>query len=347
MRLVEGYSRSNKLVYNWLILGCLLIMLMVVIGGITRLTQSGLSMVKWEPIMGTLPPMSDHEWNDVFELYKQSPEFEHYNSDFTLSDFKSIYFWEYLHRLIARLIGLIFIIPCIVFWIKGAFTKDLKKQVLIIFLLGAFQGVLGWFMVKSGLIDEPHVSHYRLAAHLITALGLILYIFWVAMQVKYEVLSKSHSILRKMTKWFLGLLLLQIVYGALVAGLKAGLMYNTFPKMGNEWLPESFGYELRMKGASVLFESAGIVQFTHRTIALVLVGFVLIIAYKSRKLVLSEIQRLTLYAMVGIVFVQCTIGVFTLIFAVPVLFGVLHQFVAILVLFTTLFFLYTLKNKNS
>jgi len=346
MRIVPEYSKSQNAVYRWLLTGCVLIVLMVVIGGITRLTQSGLSMVKWEPIMGTIPPLSDKEWNEVFELYKQSPEYLHYNTHFTLSDFKSIYFWEYLHRLIARIIGLIFIIPCVIFWIKGYFSPRLKKQVLIIFALGAFQGVLGWVMVKSGLVERPHVSHYRLAAHLITALGLMVYIFWVAMTIKFEVISESKPRIRQFVKWIIAIIVLQLIYGAFVAGLKAGLMYNTFPKMGSEWIPSSFSSTIKLDGFSSIFESGGIVQFIHRIIAYIIVVFVLVIAFKSKKEKLSPMQQLALTAMVSLVIVQCTLGIFTVLYVVPVFLGVLHQFVAILLLIASFFFLYTLTTSK-
>jgi cytochrome c oxidase assembly protein subunit 15 len=347
MRVFLEYSRSQKLIYRWLLLGCFLILLMVLIGGITRLTQSGLSMVKWEPIMGAIPPLSHKEWLAVFDAYKESPEFHHYNAHFTLSEFKEIYFWEYLHRLIGRIIGLIFLLPCIVFWRKGYFTKRLKKQVIIIFALGAFQGVLGWFMVKSGLVDKPHVSHYRLAAHFITALGLMVYLFWVALSLKYEVTANSHLKLRKHVKWFLVIVLIQLIYGAFVAGLKAGLLYNTFPKMGSEWLPEEFNLVLRRNGILSIFEHSGIVQFMHRMIALLLIFFALFIGSRSRKIALGSIQKSALSAMITLVFSQCVLGVITLLFAVPLLFAVLHQFMAILVVFSAFFFLYSLQKTSS
>lgn len=347
MRIASDFSKPDKRVFRWLITGCFLIVLMIIIGGITRLTQSGLSMVKWEPIMGTLPPLSQDAWNDVFELYKQSPEFEYYNAHFTLSDFKSIYFWEYLHRLIARILGLVFVIPCIVFWVKGYFSKQLKKRVLLIFIFGALQGVLGWVMVKSGLVDQPHVSHYRLAAHLITALGLLVYIFWVAIGLKYTIIANSNLIIRKYIRVFISLLFVQIIYGAFVAGLKAGLIYNTFPKMGSEWIPKSFGTILHRDGLMNLFESHGIVQFIHRVIAFLLLGVILFIALKARKQSLAVIQKTALNGLIGILAIQILLGIVTLLYSVPIFFGVMHQFVAILVLLFSVFFLFTLTQSKT
>ena len=326
--------------------GCVLIVLMVVIGGITRLTQSGLSMVKWEPIMGTLPPMSQEAWEEAFDLYKQSPEFHHYNADFTLSDFKSIFFWEYLHRLIARILGLVFIIPFVIFWFKGFFSKRVMKHVLIIFALGAFQGVLGWFMVKSGLVDKPHVSHYRLAAHLVTALGLLLYIYWVALSLKYTVRSHNAGKMKRILRVFIGLVFLQIIYGAFVAGLKGGLFYNTFPKMGSSWIPGDFGYIMNRQGFSAVFDSPGIVQFVHRIIAYIIVIVLALVWIKAKREQLSLSQRKGLIMITTMVGTQILLGILTLLYAVPVSLGVIHQFGAILVLFACFYSLYTFKTER-
>jgi len=326
--------------------GCVLIILMVVIGGITRLTQSGLSMVKWEPIMGFLPPLSTDEWNETFALYKQSPEFHFYNSSFTLSDFKQIFFWEYLHRLIARIIGLIFIIPCIIFWRKKYFNSRLKKQVLIIFALGALQGVIGWFMVKSGLVDKPHVSHYRLATHLITALGLMIYIFWVAMSVKYKSIEEENQRSTGLLKWFIGLVVLQLIFGAFVAGLKGGYYYNTFPKMGSEWIPSEFGAIIGRDGMISLIESPGIVQLMHRIIAYSIVIVLIVLFVKSRKLNYNSFQKMGLNLLLISVGIQFILGVVTVLYAVPVSLGVLHQFGAILLLLASFYFMYSLKGKS-
>ena len=342
VRINEAYSTKDKYVFNWLLTGAILIMLMVVIGGITRLTQSGLSMVKWEPIMGTIPPMSEESWNEVFELYKQSPEFRHYNSDFTLSDFKGIYFWEYLHRLIGRILGLVFLVPCVFFGLKKYFREGYKQKVIIIFLWGGFQGVLGWLMVKSGLVDNPHVSHYRLAAHLITALGLIGYIFWVALSLKYEVISYTQKKLKRIVQWFIGIVFLQIIYGAFVAGLKAGKGYNTFPKMGEQWFPSEFSIIYKREGFISLMESAGLVQFMHRIFAYLVVVFLIIIIYQARN-ILDGIQKTCLRLVIVAVGLQFLLGVLTLLYAVPISLGVVHQFGAIVVLITSILFLYSIK----
>ncbi len=346
MQVIPSYYKKNKYVYSWLLIGCLLIGLIVIIGGITRLTQSGLSMVKWEPIVGMVPPLNLQDWNEAFELYKQSPEFEHYNSDFTLSEFKSIFFWEYLHRMMARLLGFVFLIPCVVFWIKGYFSTKVKKQVILIFVLGAFQGVLGWFMVKSGLVDQPHVSHFRLASHLVTAFGLMIYIYWVALSLKYEPIVHTSAALISWVRGLIALLVIQIIYGAFVAGLKAGLFYTTWPKMGREWVPDSFGDIIGREGVMSLLESPGIVQFIHRIIGLTILVVISILWYKARSIQLTSFQKYGLNGLIAAISIQFTLGVFTLINSVPLVLGVLHQFGAIFVLLSSFFLLYSLKSEH-
>lgn len=319
------HNRYQKAVYNWLMAGAVMVLLMVVIGGITRLTQSGLSMVRWEPIIGTIPPLNEADWLSEFEAYKSSPEYQHYNSHFELDDFKKIYFWEYIHRLIGRLIGLVFLFPAIFFWIKGSFSASMKIKVIIIFFGGLFQGVLGWYMVKSGLVDKPHVSHYRLAAHLSTALALVAYIYWVAMDWKQQ----KQFFVPKVRNWSITILFvlgIQIVYGAFVAGLKAGKMYNTFPKMGREWIPSELSYAFDLHGFAAIFEGGGVVQLLHRYIAYLVLGMVLYtwwIVMKHHQVLLSSANWLLV-----LVSFQFLLGVFTLLWAVPVSLGVLHQLMA-------------------
>ena len=349
MQVIPNYAKREKRLFNWLILGCIMIILIVVIGGITRLTQSGLSMVKWEPIMGTIPPLSPADWAEAFEQYKQFPEFKYYNSNFTLSDFKAIFFWEYLHRLIARLIGLVFIFPCLIFWIRGYFSQKLKKQVLLILTFGILQAVLGWVMVKSGLVDNPHVSHYRLAAHLITALGLLVYVFWIALTIKYEVVSSRTEPIRKLNIFLRGFIILvavQLIYGAFVAGLKAGYWYPMFPKMGTQWIPDEFGVILKQQGVSAITDSPGIVQFIHRIIAFLLVGLVVYLWVRTNRLKLNRVQLLLRNALILVIALQFTLGVITVLYSVPVTIGVLHQFGAIMLLLTLISFLFSTKTTS-
>lgn len=335
-------STKNKLIYYWLLSGCAIIALMVVVGGITRLTQSGLSMVEWKPIVGAIPPLNEKEWIQEFEKYKTSPEYKVYHAHFTLSDFKSIFFWEYLHRLIGRVLGLVFIIPCLVFWLKGKFSSEMKRRVLLIFIGGLLQGVLGWFMVKSGLVNNPHVSHYRLAAHLVMALGLIAYIYWTAMCYKHGTRRIANKMISSsLLNGFLILISIQIIYGAFVAGLKAGKMYNTFPKMGDYWLPKEIGHAFQEMGVRALTESHSVVQLIHRIIGIACVLFASYLIIKAKTynpIIFRSVQLLA-----SLIFMQVLLGIITLILAVPITLGVLHQSVAIIILLA----IFRLKFKSN
>ena len=230
--------KENRSVIIWLLSGCLLIFIMVIIGGITRLTDSGLSMSTWKLIGGTIPPLNLEEWIAAFDIYKATPEGK-MNSHYVLDDFKYIFFWEYLHRMIGRLLGLVFIIPFIYFLIKKKLNRKLIYQSLVLFTMGAMQGAIGWWMVKSGLVDNPDVSHYRLAIHLITAFLTCAFAFWVALPIIYPGKREGNNKLLKLTSWLFIVVILQIIYGAFVAGLDAGRVCNTWPKMCGEWIPES------------------------------------------------------------------------------------------------------------
>ncbi|SMD45997.1 cytochrome c oxidase assembly protein subunit 15 [Aquiflexum balticum DSM 16537] len=327
-------SLNPKLIYQnavhtWLMAGVILVLLMVVIGGVTRLTQSGLSMVRWEPIIGAIPPTTAEQWQQEFVEYQASPEFKAYNSHFTLSDYKQIYFWEYLHRLIGRMVGLVFIFPAMFFWVKGVFDLRMKKQVMLIFLGGLFQGFLGWYMVKSGLVDMPHVSHYRLTAHLSTALALAAYIYWLSLEWKIFTRIEAPTI-KKGTIALTVLLGIQIIYGGLVAGLKAGKMYNTFPKMGRTWFPSDLNTALDLHGVFSLFANGVVVQFIHRYLAYLVIGGVILLWWRIKKNA-SELRPLGDYLLI-MVGIQFFLGVLTLIWAVPVSLGLLHQMGAVVLL---------------
>ena len=340
----------KKIILIWLFTGCFLVASMVIVGGITRLTQSGLSIVNWRPIMGSLPPLNEQQWNETFELYKQSPQYQKVNYHYGLEEFKSIFWWEYIHRLLGRIIGLVFLIPFVFFlmkkWVKGA----LLKKLIIIFLLGAFQGVLGWLMVESGLVDRPSVSHYRLAAHLITALFLYSYIFWVALGIIQPQKRKQNNLLSKFNSYsivLLCILVLQIIYGAFVAGLKAGFILNTYPLMAGHLVHPSIGVALSESGVAALFDHLVTVQFLHRTIALILVLFGIYTWWIFRKhLQVSSIKK-SLNLMILAFFIQFLLGVFTLIFVVPVWLGVLHQFGAIALLTILIYQIHTTKYSQT
>jgi len=331
---------NNRAVIIWLFTGFFLVFIMVVVGGITRLTGSGLSMADWKPIMGAIPPMTEVEWMDKFDLYQQTPEFEKVNSTYTLIEFKSIFWWEFIHRLLARIIGIVFIIPFIFFWIKKKFDKVLLKKVFIIFILGGLQGLLGWYMVKSGLVDKPHVSHFRLAAHLLTALSVMVYILWVIMDIVYPNRESVHVKGLKKTAWvLLILIILQITYGAFVAGLKAGFMYNTFPKMGANWIAPEVGEG----GFASLFSHGATVQFIHRALGIILMLFApLFWIWARRQNVVGRQNRGFIFLNVSVAF-QVLLGILALVYVVPVSLGVIHQAGAVLVLCAAVYLLHQTK----
>lgn len=335
-------NQQNKSVVIWLLSGCLLIFLMVVIGGITRLTNSGLSMVDWNPIMGFIPPLNEADWNVAFEKYKLYPEYQLVNSHFTLEEFKSIFFWEYLHRVIGRVIGLVFIIPFIYFLIRRRLSKKVIFQSLILLSMGGLQGFIGWWMVKSGLVKDPDVSHYRLATHLITAFLTFAYTFWVALGLIYEDKKTLDFKALRVTLYFIfGATVIQIIYGAFVAGLNAGFVMNTFPKMGDQWINDSVTALTPFWTNFV--EGIGGVQFVHRYLAYVVVSLILYFAIACRKYELTIRQKIATKTMLYAVGVQFLLGVFTLLYAVPVWLGVVHQVGAFLLLTAIVYGLHAFK----
>ncbi len=333
-------KKDNKKVIYWLLTGCVLIFIMVVVGGITRLTHSGLSMSNYKLISGTLPPMNETEWNEAFELYKQYPEYQKINYNFTLEDFKGIYFWEWLHRVIGRFIGIVFIVPFVYFLLTKQLTKPTIKKSLTLMLLGGFQGFLGWFMVKSGLVDRPDVSHYRLAMHLTAAFITFAYTFWVALDLMYPNKKVVDLKFRNLIRWGLGLLLLQIIYGAFVAGLDAGLLHNHWPLMNDGALIHESVYIEQSPVIKNFIEGKSGVQFVHRYLAYVVVGFILYIWFRSKKIKKNSMQTNAINMLLGIVCLQFLLGVFTLLYRVPITLGVLHQVVAFFLLATMTFSLH-------
>ncbi|MCB0389348.1 MAG: COX15/CtaA family protein [Winogradskyella sp.] len=297
---------------------------MVVVGGITRLTDSGLSISNYKLITGTIPPIGEAEWQEAFELYQQYPEYQKLHSHFTLEDFKGIYFWEWLHRVIGRLIGLVFIFPFIYFLITKQLTKKTIKKCLVLLVLGGFQGFLGWYMVKSGLVDMPDVSHFRLAAHLTTAFLTFAATLWVALDLMYPNKKIIDKKFRNLIIVSYLALIFQIVYGAFVAGLKAGLLHNHWPFMNEGKFMHETVYILEPFYKNLIENPSGI-QFIHRTFAYVVVVFILIIWYQGKKMSLTKLQNKALDALFILVFVQFLLGVLTIIYQVPLWLGVAHQ----------------------
>ena len=318
-------KKDNKKVIYWLLTGCILIFIMVVVGGITRLTHSGLSISNYKLISGTIPPMNEIEWQEAFNLYKQYPEYQKLNNHFTLQDFKDIYFWEWIHRVIGRFIGLVFLLPFLYFLITKQLTKSTIKKCLVLLVLGSFQGFLGWYMVKSGLVDNPDVSHYRLAAHLTTAFLTFTYTFWVALDLMFPSKKDFNKKFRNLIRLGFAILLIQIIYGAFVAGLDAGFIHNHWPFMSEGKLIHETVYTEQVPVIKNFFEGKSGVQFVHRTLAYFVVIFVLLIWYRGKMLNPNNIQLKGLNALFILVGIQFLLGVLTLIYGVPVWLGVTHQ----------------------
>ena len=327
---------QNKSVIYWLLSGCVLLFIMVTVGGITRLTNSGLSMTDWHLVTDTFPPLTDEKWQAAFEEYKKFPEYQKINihNDFQLSDYKFIYFWEWFHRFIGRIIGLVFIVPFVYFLIKKKLNSETIKKCVILLGMGAFQGFLGWFMVKSGLIDNPDVSHFRLSLHLTFAFITFAYTLWVALDIIYPIKNEAILPIRKIARIALVFLIIQIIYGGFVAGLNAGLIHNHWPLMSDgQLLHESVILE-KDSWLLRLTEGKSGVQFVHRMMAYVVVGLILFLYFKSKKFTLTNQQQNGLNLLVIIVFLQFLLGVFTLLFSVPLWLGLTHQIMAFILLAT-------------
>ncbi|MCT4641092.1 MAG: COX15/CtaA family protein [Bacteriovoracaceae bacterium] len=336
--------KYDKAVVTWLYLVCFLVFSMVFIGGITRLTDSGLSMVDWKPLMGAIPPLNEVQWNTVFDKYKQFPEYNQVNYSMTLSQFKFIFFWEYFHRLMGRLVGVVFFFPFVYFWFKGKINGH-KGKLFVAFLLGGSQGLLGWYMVKSGLVDRPDVSHFRLAAHLFLAFIIIGFIFWITFEMKLKHILKPvlNKKLLKILSVFFFLLCFQIIYGAFVAGLDAGIGFNTWPLMAGSFISKS-AYSAGSLWVNIFYNPV-MIQFIHRTIAILLLIIGFLLYFNVRGLENSVQKKSIIYCLV-ILFLQFVLGVSTLVLEVPIWAASIHQVVACILFVLTLRSIYIFSRKS-
>lgn len=333
-------KRDNKKVIYWLFIGCALIFIMVVVGGITRLTHSGLSMPDYKLISGTIPPINDQQWQEAFELYKQYPEYQKLNSNISLTEFKGIFFWEWLHRVIGRFIGLVFIIPFLYFIITRQLDKSTIKKTIILLILGSFQGFLGWYMVKSGLVDRPDVSHYRLAAHLTTAFVTFAFTLWVALDLIFPIKQTINKTYRNLIRIGLAILFIQIIYGAFVAGLDAGFIHNHWPMMSEgKFMHETVLTEKTPVYKNFIEGRSG-VQFVHRILAFIVVISIAIIYIKGKKIAVSNHQLNGLNSLLILVGVQSLLGVLAILLQVPLWLGIAHQIGAFLLLSSMIFTLH-------
>ena len=333
--------QQNRAVAIWLLICCGLVFAMVVLGGFTRLTGSGLSMADWRPLMGWLPPFSDAEWQRMFDLYRQTPEFLKVNSHMDVGAFKSIFWLEFLHRLLGRTIGIVFLVPFVFFFVKGYVKASEWPKYLAMFILGGLQGVLGWYMVKSGLVDNPHVSQYRLTAHLFAAFLIYAYMFWVAMSLLFPVSGTRRHPWYDKSLALTALTSVTIISGGFVAGLKAGKIYNTFPMMGDYWLPPgTMALEPFWRN---FFDNMTTVQFDHRVLAITTFIIICVFWFKARKSDLPTRTRPAVNALLHTAILQVILGITTLLMSVPVLLGATHQGIAMLLFTVSLYILHSLR----
>ncbi len=323
--------------------------LVMVVGGITRLTQSGLSIVDWEPILGVVPPLTDAQWQQAFDRYREFPEYQQLRTGMTLAEFQFIYFWEYLHRLVARAIGVVFLLPFLYFWARGYLNRPLAGRALLLFGLGAAQGVLGWYMVASGLADRPTVSHYRLAAHLSLAFLIFGYAVWLARDLKVGSGGKRvPAAVRPTLVRGLGvigaLLAAQVVWGAFVAGLKAGLYHNTFPLMGGRLVPPDL---LWIDPALLNFVQNPIaVQWVHRLLGTVLLLVTFVFFVRVLRVGADALSRRLNGALLTLMAAQYLLGILTLLYFVPVALGVMHQAMAMVISGVWVAWLHHVRNRT-
>ncbi len=331
-------SRSNQFLVIWLSCVGIVIFTMIVVGGLTRLTQSGLSMVDWRPIMGVIPPISAADWQATFDAYKSYPEYQKINMGMTLTEFKTIFYWEYSHRVLGRIIGLIFFLPFVVFLIVGMVDKRWQLHLWFLLFLGALQGLMGWYMVQSGLVDLPHVSHFRLASHLSLALIILIYLFWLILGM---IDVERQNVTKGLRFGAIGigfLLAMQFIFGAFTAGLDAGRGFNTWPLMHGQFLADA---ALMVKPLWLnLLENGVMIQFMHRWIgALLLLGVLSFSFLCFRRGILFQPVLLLL----AVSSCQFLLGVLTLLYSVPTSLASLHQAVACLMALALTYVIYVAR----
>ena len=328
----------DKQLYYWLISMFGLVSCIIIVGGLTRLTDSGLSITEWELFKGFLPPISNSEWENYFSLYKQIPEYKLQNFNMNLSEFKIIFWWEWIHRFLGRLIGLCFLIPLIYFALKNGINKT--KSLFFIFLLICFQGFLGWFMVKSGLINKVDVSHFRLSMHLTTAFIILSLILWQIFKYKKIYLNENHFIEYNLPLIFLSTIFLQIIFGAFVSGMDAGKIYNTWPLMGNNYFPDdnTFFNLFNLKALS----DPSLVQFIHRNLAYFILFIFILISFFVVIKKLSKFYNILKLLGVALL-LQVILGILTILSGAQMLLASMHQISSIILISFSLYLLFINK----
>jgi len=327
---------GRKPIAIWLLICCAMVFCTLIVGGVTRLTESGLSIVEWQPLLGAIPPLTHDDWLLMFEKYKQIPQFSQVNHDMTLEGFQFIFWWEWVHRQIGRAIGMVFFIPLVWFWVRGMIPRGYKWKLVSFLILGGLQGAMGWYMVKSGLVNDVRVSQYRLTAHLGLAFLVFGLMLWTALDLLHERSARPSApvAVRRFALLVLGVVSLMVLSGGFVAGIRAGLAYNTYPLMNGHLIPpDLFAMEPWWLN---FFSNITTVQFDHRMIAYALMVLVPMLWWKV--LHKAPQARGAATAMLAMLVVQISLGIATLLHQVPVTLASLHQAGA-MVLFAKLIFL--------
>ncbi len=335
--------QNDRQIAYWLFFCAAVIFGMILLGGVTRLTNSGLSMVDWKPLMGVIPPMSEADWQHMFSKYKQFPEYQKINAGMSLEAFKSIFMYEYLHRVLGRLIGIIFILPFLFFYFTKRIKAGLTPKLLIMLIGGGCQGLLGWYMVKSGLVDKPDVSQYRLSAHLGAAVLIYSFILWTAFDLVNR-RTEQPTQLKTFAYSLSGLIFLMILSGGLVAGTKAGYAYPTWPLMGDSFIPAGL-YSMTPAWLSA-FEDITTIQFNHRIFAYVIVALVVGFAAKALRADIQGHAKTAVFCLIGLLILQVSLGISTLIFYVPIPVAAAHQVGAVALLSASLFISHSLTKRR-
>jgi cytochrome c oxidase assembly protein subunit 15 len=340
-------NHHDRQVAAWLLFCAAVILGMILLGAVTRLTNSGLSMVEWKPLVGIIPPLSEEAWQETFDKYRQFPEYQKVNRGMSVDEFKSIFMYEYLHRVLGRLIGVLFLLPLLYFAWRGSIRPGLMPKLVVLFFLGGCQGLLGWYMVKSGLVDNPRVSQYRLTAHLGLAVAIYAYMLWLALDLVFRTTTagsaQSQRPYGRFSAALVGLVYLMILSGGLVAGTRAGFAYSTWPLMGDSFIPR--GLYAGTPAWLDMFEDITTVQFNHRMFAYlltILIGVFAVLVYRSG---VGGRARLAVTLLLLALGAQLLLGISTLLLHVPVPLAAAHQLGAMLLLTAMLFASHTLTRQ--
>jgi cytochrome c oxidase assembly protein subunit 15 len=339
-------AQYDRQITAWLLLCAAVIFGMILLGGVTRLTNSGLSMVEWKPLMGIVPPLSEQAWQETFDKYKQFPEYQKVNLGMDLAGFKQIFMYEYLHRVLGRLIGMLYFFPFLYFLLKGRVRAGFAPKLWLLFVMGGFQGLLGWYMVKSGLVDNPRVSQYRLTAHMGVAVAIYAYMLWLALDLRSVAQRAQPPVHSRYGNWALALIVLlylMILSGALVAGTRAGYAYSTWPLMGNSFVPP--GLYSGSPAWLDAFEDITTIQFNHRMFAYGLIGLISALAIWLWRQVPCAGVRPAVVALCAALFVQVLLGISTLLLHVPVPVAAAHQGGAVLLLSAAIYLAHVLIRR--